>query len=143
MVGDHDRDDDTILEAGGAVGSQRLDKWLWYARVIKSRTQASDLVSAGGVRVNRQRVVKPSVAVKAGDVLTISVHSSVRILEVVLAGTRRGPAAEAQALYKDLTPPPPPKAEGDASKPSGEREAGSGRPTKRDRRRIISFTDNH
>lgn len=142
MARDDNRDDDDAGQgSGGATGTQRIDKWLWFARVIKSRTQAADLVSEGGVRVNRLRVDKPSFSVKTGDVLTINVHSQVRILQVVLPGVRRGPAGEAQTLYKDLTPPPPPKSE--VTKPLGEREAGAGRPTKRDRRRIISFTDNH
>lgn len=119
-------------------GSQRLDKWLWFARVTKSRTLAAGLVSDGRVRLNRERIEKPAALVKAGDVLTIAVGARVRILEVVSPGKRRGPAPEAQALYRDLSPPPPPKEE--AVEPPGAREPGSGRPTKRDRRQIGRFT---
>lgn len=116
------------------AGSQRIDKWLWFARVIKSRTQASELVSAGKVRLNRIRVEKPSHTVKPGDILTIAVGSRIRILEVRAPGDRRGPASEAQQLFADLTPPPPPRDPSTRdSEPTG-RDAGSGRPTKRDRR---------
>jgi len=114
--------------------SQRLDKWLWYARLIKSRTLAARLVEDGKIRVNRERVDKPAHQVKPGDVLTASVHERVRILKVLAPGVRRGPAAEAACLYEDLTPPPAV----DAIKPSDQRmarrEPGSGRPTKRERR---------
>jgi ribosome-associated heat shock protein Hsp15 len=112
--------------------SQRIDKWLWFTRVIKSRTLAAALVAEGKVRLNKQRVEKASQAVKPGDVLTIALGAHVRVLEVASPGTRRGPAPEAQTLYKDLTPPraPPPPDVATAA----HRDAGSGRPTKRDRR---------
>ena len=124
------------------IGSQRIDKWLWFARVIKSRTLASELVTAGKVRINRARIEKPSHLVTAGDVLTIALGAHVRILKVRAPGTRRGPALEAQALFADLTPPPPPRdqALGDRSQQAG-RDAGSGRPTKRDRRLIDKLQD--
>lgn len=72
-------DDKTSLEAAPHDGTQRLDKWLWFARVVKSRTLASKLVADGGVRLNKQRVEKPSTTVRVGDVLTIGVHDRVRI----------------------------------------------------------------
>lgn len=124
-----------------AAGDQlRLDKWLWYARVVKSRTLAAGLVEDGKVRLNRERMTKPSQAVRIGDVLTISVGPRVRILEVAAMGTRRGPASEAQALYVDRSLPPPTPV---APQPpmSGERPSGAGRPTKRDRRLIARLTD--
>ncbi len=116
-----------------ASQTQRVDKWLWFTRVIKSRTLAAELVCAGKVRINRVRAEKPSHLVKPGDVLTVGLGSSVRILEVVAPGIRRGPAPEAQALYIDLTPPPPPRDPSLGDQSSG-RDAGTGRPTKRDRR---------
>jgi ribosome-associated heat shock protein Hsp15 len=79
---------------------QRLDKWLWFARVIKSRTSAAQLVESGRVRVNRVRVVKPSHALREGDVLTIAVRGQVRVLEVQALGERRGPPQEARLLYR-------------------------------------------
>ncbi len=89
---------------GSGGGSQRLDKWLWYARVTKSRSLAAALVERGRVRVNRERVQKPSQLVKPGDVVTASVHKSIRVLKVLMPGTRRGPAPEARLLYEELTP---------------------------------------
>jgi ribosome-associated heat shock protein Hsp15 len=115
------------------AGTQRLDKWLWFARVVKTRTLAAALVTDGRVRLNRNRIEKPAQAVRPGDVLTIGLHGRVRILEVVAPGVNRGGVAEAALLFKDLSPPPAPRAE--APPPAGGvREPGSGRPTKRERR---------
>jgi ribosome-associated heat shock protein Hsp15 len=82
---------------------QRLDKWLWYARVVKTRTLAAHLVAAGHVRLNGQRTEVPAKAVAPGDVLTISTETNVRVLRVIAAGSRRGPAPEARLLYEDLS----------------------------------------
>lgn len=116
----------------GSVETQRLDKWLWFARVVKSRTQAAGLVSEGHVRINRIKAEKPSLAVRPGDVLTIGLRGRVRILEVVGGGIRRGPPAEAGLLFKDLTPPAPPRGDN----PESGRDSGTGRPTKKERREI-------
>ncbi len=113
--------------------SQRLDKWLWFARVIKSRTQAAGLVTGGRVRVNRDKADKPSQLVRAGDVLTIGAGGRIRILKVMAIGDRRGPATEARTLYEDLTPPTPISAK-EPDMPR--RDPGAGRPTKRDRRQV-------
>ena len=122
------------------TSGQRIDKWLWFARVIKSRTLAAELVTDGKVRINRNRVEKPSQMVKPGDVLTIALGTRVRIFEVRAPGIRRGPATEAQALYVDLTPAPPPRDPMRETAPSG-RDAGAGRPTKRDRRLTDKLQD--
>lgn len=116
---------------------QRLDKWLWYARVTKSRTLAQKLVSGGHVRVNKDKVANASYQVKVDDVLTIVLERRILILRILSPGTRRGPATEARTLYEDLSPPPPPKAE----KPpeTAKREPGSGRPTKKERRQTDQF----
>jgi ribosome-associated heat shock protein Hsp15 len=82
---------------------QRLDKWLWFARVIKSRTLAAELVESGKVRVNRVRVVKPSHTLREGDVLTVALRGQVRVLEVLSVGARRGPPQEARLLYRLVT----------------------------------------
>ncbi len=129
------------MEADSATaegGQLRLDKWLWFARVVKSRTLAAGLVEEGKVRLNRERTTKPSQTVRVGDVLTIAVGPRIRVLEVVAIGSRRGPATEAQALYVDRSPPASaaPVQPGRAERPSG-----SGRPTKRDRRQIDRLTD--
>ena len=84
---------------------QRLDKWLWHARVVKARTSAAALVEAGHVRINGVREKAPGHAVKAGDVLTIGLDRSVRVLKVVGFAERRGDAAAARVLYDDLQAP--------------------------------------
>jgi len=86
-----------------AENAQRIDKWLWFARLVKTRTLAARFVEEGAVRANRQKVLKASHAVAVGDVLTLSLHGRVRVLRVDGIGTRRGPAPEAQALYSEIT----------------------------------------
>jgi len=81
---------------------QRLDKFLWHARVVKARSSAAELVERGHVRINGVRETAPGHAVKAGDVLTIALDRSVRVLKVVGFSERRGDASAARALYEDL-----------------------------------------
>jgi ribosome-associated heat shock protein Hsp15 len=81
---------------------QRLDKWLWHARVVKARTSAAALIEAGHVRVNGVREKAPGHSVKAGDVVTVGLDRSVRILKVTGFSERRGDAPSARALYEDL-----------------------------------------
>lgn len=81
----------------------RLDKWLFHARLFKSRGLAAERIEGGGVRLNGQPCRKPGRAVKPGDVLVVSAHGRVRSLEIVDLGTRRGPASEAQTLYREIT----------------------------------------
>jgi ribosome-associated heat shock protein Hsp15 len=116
---------------------QRIDRWLWFARFLKTRTLAAKLVAAGKVRVNGGRVSKPSHMVVVGDVLTFALGARVRVVKVAAAGSRRGPYAEACLLYEDLTPPEPPRTpDGSRAAAPGGRPRGSGRPTKKDRRSI-------
>ena len=84
------------------VDRQRLDKWLWHARVVKARSSAAALIEAGHVRLNGARETAPGHAVKAGDVLTIALDRSVRVLRVLGFSERRGNAAAARVLYEDL-----------------------------------------
>ena len=81
---------------------QRLDKWLWHARVVKARSSAAALVEAGHVRLNGVRETAPGHGVKVGDVLTIGLDRTVRVLKVVGFAERRGDASAARALYDDL-----------------------------------------
>jgi ribosome-associated heat shock protein Hsp15 len=81
---------------------QRLDKWLWHARVVKARTSAAALVEAGHVRINGVREKAPGHALRIGDVLTIGLDRSVRILKVAGFSERRGDATAARVLYEDL-----------------------------------------
>jgi ribosome-associated heat shock protein Hsp15 len=83
---------------------QRLDKFLWHARVVKARSSAAELVERGHVRINGVRETAPGHAVKAGDVLTIALDRSVRVLKVIGFSERRGDASAARALYEDLQP---------------------------------------
>jgi ribosome-associated heat shock protein Hsp15 len=81
---------------------QRLDKWLWHARVVKARTSAAELVASGHVRINGTREKSPGHAVKAGDVVTIALDNSVRVLKVIGFAERRGDATAARVLYEDV-----------------------------------------
>lgn len=81
---------------------QRLDKWLWFARAVRTRTAAADLVTAGHVRVNRVRVESASHPVRQGDVLTIGVGPRVLVWRVTGFAERRGPATAARTLYEDI-----------------------------------------
>lgn len=124
---------------GGLVSAerQRIDRWLFFTRVVKSRSLAAKLARSGRVRVNRIKIAEASHMVKVGDVLTITLERKVRVLEVLDGGTRRGPYAEAQGLYRDLTPAPATQtANVPAETGPPRREAGTGRPTKRDRRQM-------
>lgn len=81
---------------------QRLDKWLWCARFMKARSDCARLVAAGSVRINRQPTDKPHARLRPGDVITLPLRDQVRVLEVLALATRRGPAPEAQGLYREL-----------------------------------------
>ena len=85
--------------------TQRLDKWLWHARIIKTRSLAAQFVEQGKFRINREKVLKPAFTVKTGDVITAAIFGRVRVLRVAGFSEGRGPSAEAQALYVDITPP--------------------------------------
>ena len=117
-----------------AEGRQRIDKWLFFSRAVKSRSLAAKLVVAGRVRINRDKAAQASDLVKPGDVLTITLDRRIFVWKVLGAGVRRGPAEEARALYEDMSPPPAPKGEALPDAIPALREAGSGRPTKRERR---------
>jgi len=83
--------------------SLRIDKWLWHARFYKTRAIARQAACSGVLRLNNARVEKPGVAVKRGDVLTVPRgYREVAVVRVQALGVRRGPAAEAQALYQVL-----------------------------------------
>lgn len=115
--------------------SLRVDKWLWHARFLKSRSLASRFVSDGNLRIDGERSTKPSRAVKPGDVLTFPQGNHIRVVKIIEIGTRRGPAPEAQALYEDLSPP--------ETTPRVEEKRVGARPTKRDRRDMDRLRDEH
>jgi ribosome-associated heat shock protein Hsp15 len=119
----------------------RVDKWLWAARVVKTRAIAADAVKGGRVHVN-DRAIKPSKEVRPGDRLEITL-GTVR-LALVIRGTaqRRGPASEAALLYDETAESREAReraaAERRLATPTG--TDWGGRPTKRDRRRFEQAT---
>ncbi|MGC6518042.1 MAG: RNA-binding S4 domain-containing protein [Candidatus Puniceispirillaceae bacterium] len=114
----------------------RIDKWLWYARFFKSRALATRMVSSGKLRINGEHVSKPHRHVHPDMVLVFPQGNIIRTIKIVALADRRGPATEAISLYEDLDPPQPKvKDDNQFIIPQFEtRAAGSGRPTKRDRR---------
>jgi ribosome-associated heat shock protein Hsp15 len=82
---------------------QRIDRWLWHARLVRTRDAAAELASCGHVRVNGARIRAPGRMVRTGDVITVALERDVRVLKVKGFVDRRGPAGVAQILYKDLT----------------------------------------
>lgn len=127
-----------MSDEGQRTPGQRIDTWLWHARLFKTRTLAAAVVSAGKVRLTRSdataRIAKASHQVRPGDTLVFPKGKLIRIVKIEALAARRGPAPEAQALYEDLTLPPPPRAE--TPVPVGKRETGAGRPTKKERRAL-------
>jgi ribosome-associated heat shock protein Hsp15 len=119
---------------------QRIDKWLWHARVVRTRSAAAALAVSGHVRVNGARVEAPAKPVRVGDVVTVALDVRVRVLKVTGFASRRGDAAAGQALYEDLAPLSR-AGEAEARPPAiARRDPGTGRPTKQERRAIERFT---
>jgi ribosome-associated heat shock protein Hsp15 len=116
---------------------QRIDKWLWHARVVRTRSAAAALAGSGHVRVNGQHIDAAGRAVRVGDVVTVALDRSVRVLKVAAFAKRRGGAESARVLAEDLTPAAEPLAAPAAA--AGVRQSGAGRPTKRERRAIAHF----
>lgn len=117
------------------TAKERLDKFLFFARAIKSRTLAQKVIESGAVRVNGERTTASDHKVGAGDVLTMTLHERIMVWRIVTPGTRRGPASEAAMLYEDLSPAPIPLAERSAFDVAiAQRDPGAGRPTKKQRR---------
>lgn len=85
-----------------APESLRLDKFLWFARIVKTRALAQDLAEQGRLRLNGRRVDKAHAPVRVGDVLGFARAGEVRVLKVEALPARRGPPAEARALYSEL-----------------------------------------
>lgn len=112
---------------------QRIDKWLWFARLLKTRTLAQALAESGRIRLSRPeaettRITRASYLLHLGDVLTFPLGPRIRVVRVRGFGVRRGPPAEARSLYEDLAPLKP-MAPDVPSHPKG-----AGHPTKRERR---------
>jgi ribosome-associated heat shock protein Hsp15 len=80
----------------------RIDKWLWHARFCKTRALAQRMAETGLIRLNGHRIEKPNALVRPGDVLTLPAAREVVVLRVLALGERRGPPAEARALYERI-----------------------------------------
>lgn len=111
---------------------QRIDKWLFFARIAKSRTLAQEWVSGGHVSVNGDKVRRSSAEVRVGDRLEVLVERRTYILVVKAPGERRGPYEEARLLYDDQSPPQ----ERLTAFEQAQRAPGAGRPEKKDRRAL-------
>jgi len=113
----------------------RLDRWLWSVRLTKTRSEATDACRAGHVRLNG-RPAKAAHTVTPGDRVEARLHGRERIVEVVRPIENRVGAPIAVECYVDHSPPPPSKNDLGAF---SERDRGTGRPTKRDRRQIEAW----
>ena len=80
----------------------RLDRYLFFIRLTKSRTLAQGLIDEGRVRIDGKRVAKPSEEVRVGSVIALPLHGRVRVLRVTAIPPRRGPVAEARAHYEEI-----------------------------------------
>ena len=87
------------------LASRRVDQWLWFARLVKSRSRAARLCAAGAVTVNGVTVGKANQAIRIGDTIGLPQGGVRRIVRVVALGTRRGPAPEARSLYEEAGAP--------------------------------------
>jgi len=114
------------------VDTTRADRWLWAVRQFKTRSEATDAIRGGHVRVDG-RPAKPATPVVVGSRIEARVHGIDRTLEVLRVIDKRVGAAVAAECLIDHTPPPPPVEHVAAF---ADRERGSGRPTKRDRRQL-------
>jgi ribosome-associated heat shock protein Hsp15 len=121
---------------------QRIDKWLWHARVVRTRQAAAALAASGHVRINAQRIDAASRPVKPGDVVTVALDRAVRVLKVVGFAERRGSADDARTLCEDILQHTNP-AEGAAVQAPAVRDRGAGRPTKRERRALDRLAGDH
>ena len=83
--------------------SLRLDKFLWFARIVKTRSAAQALAEEGRIRILGRVVDRAHVPVRVGDVLSFAHRGQVRVLRIENLPTRRGPPAEARAVYCELT----------------------------------------
>jgi ribosome-associated heat shock protein Hsp15 len=126
----------------GGEGRVRFDKWLWAARFYKTRSLAAQAIDAGQARLNDARV-KPAHAVRAGDVVVVRKDATSWTVRVTAVSDRRGSAVVAATLYRE-TPESAAEREQDALRrkaTAASEPRTSGRPTKRQRRKLADFLD--
>lgn len=83
-------------------GRLRLDKYLWFARIVKTRALAQKLAEDGHLRIDGRIADRAHAPVKVGDVLSFAVHGKVRVIRIEALPVRRGPPAEARSLYTEV-----------------------------------------
>jgi ribosome-associated heat shock protein Hsp15 len=87
------------------LNGRRLDQWLWFARLVKSRSRGARLCAAGAVVVNGMTVTKVNHILRIGETITVRQGAFCRTVRVLALGERRGPASEARLLYEETSPP--------------------------------------
>lgn len=112
---------------------QRIDKWLFFARIVKSRSLAQAHINAGHVTINGLAFRQPSRVIALGDRVEIALERRTVVLVVKDLGERRGPYEEARLLYEDISPPVPER-QSLTLLEQALRQPGAGRPTKKERR---------
>lgn len=85
------------------IDRQRIDRWLWHARLVRTRDAAAALAGGGYVRVNGARVAAPGRMVRTGDVVTVALDRRVLVLKIVGFRDRRGPAGSGETLYENMS----------------------------------------
>lgn len=122
--------------------AQRIDKWLFHSRFIKSRALATKLVNANRIRVNGAKISKASYKLKIADIITFELNDRIMVIEILGINPTRRPYKEACLLYDDQSPAPEPQADKntpDFLQAPFLREKGTGRPTKKQRRETDEF----
>jgi ribosome-associated heat shock protein Hsp15 len=100
--------DRAAADSGGETAETlRIDKWLWYARLSKTRALAARLCGSGAVVLGGAPTRKANHAIRRGDVLRVPRGGYIHTIRVLALGSRRGPAAEARLLYAEEAPPEP------------------------------------
>ena len=95
-----------LRDCAGVADGLRLDKFLWFARIVKTRALAQQLAEQGRLRLGGRVIDRAHAPVRVGDVLSFAVRGNVRVIRVEALPLRRGPPAEARALYTDLSETP-------------------------------------
>lgn len=121
---------------------QRIDKWLWHARFVKTRSLAQKLVTSGKVRIDSEKITSANKKIRVSNVLTIAIQREIKIIEITGIPQRRGPYSEAQTFYKDLTPPSEIAPRDSKLKKVKSTEARTPRPTKHQRKQILALKHN-
>ena len=94
-----------IVDRATGTPTRRLDQWLWFSRLVKSRSLAGRLCAEGAISVNQAAARKPKHSIRIGDIVIVPQGPFRRTVRVLALGTRRGPASEARQLYEESAAP--------------------------------------